>query len=97
VVYSLGHGLPLDALLPQLAPRRAGPLRSHVGAPSIQPSRGHCLQPRSAGNLFVLMRWFKQQKLGSLSMLRDMALVFGFEVQLEFLTLWESEVGDPNS
>lgn len=30
-------------------------------------------------------------------MLRDMALVFGFEVQLEFLTLWESEVGDPNS
>ncbi|MFS8823536.1 hypothetical protein [Synechococcus sp. 63AY4M1] len=45
----------------------------------------------------MLMRWFKQQKLGSLSMLRDMALVFGFEVQLEFLTLWESEVGDPNS
>ena len=47
--------------------------------------------------IFVLMRWFKQQKLGSLSMLRDMALVFGFEVQPEFLTLWESEAGDPES
>ncbi|WP_414385628.1 CRR6 family NdhI maturation factor [Synechococcus sp. H60.3] len=45
--------------------------------------------------IFVLMRWFKQQKLGSVSMLRDMALVFGFEVQPEFLNLWEAETGEP--
>lgn len=45
--------------------------------------------------IFVLMRWFKQQKLGSVSMLRDMALVFGFEVQPEFLSLWEAETGEP--
>jgi hypothetical protein len=41
--------------------------------------------------IFVLMRWFKQQNLGSVSMLRDMALVFGFEIQPEFLALWEAE------
>ncbi len=49
--------------------------------------------------LFVLMRWLKQQQLEknspsgmpTVSVLRDMALVFGFEVEPQFLSLYESE------
>ncbi|MEN9230460.1 MAG: CRR6 family NdhI maturation factor [Thermostichus sp. DG02_5_bins_236] len=49
--------------------------------------------------MFVLMRWLKQQPLDkdsvpltrTVSTLRDMALVFGFEIQPQFLTLWDAE------
>lgn len=41
--------------------------------------------------IFVLLGWLKQKGLGSVSDLKHMALVFGFEVNDEFLQLWDRE------
>ncbi len=41
--------------------------------------------------LFVLMRWLKHHQLGSTNDLRNMALVFGFEINDNFLELWERD------
>ncbi len=41
--------------------------------------------------VFVLLRWMKEQELGSVSDLKNMTLVFGFEINDEFLQLWDRE------
>lgn len=41
--------------------------------------------------VFVLMQWMKAQGVGSVTDLKNMALVFGFEINDEFLTLWQRE------
>ncbi|MDX2270979.1 MAG: CRR6 family NdhI maturation factor [Cyanobacteriota bacterium] len=39
--------------------------------------------------IFVLAGWMKTQKIGGIADLRNMALIFGFEIHDDFLALWE--------
>lgn len=39
--------------------------------------------------IFVLMSWMKAKKVGGISDLKNMALVFGFDLSDEFLQLWQ--------
>ncbi len=41
--------------------------------------------------IFVLMNWMKDHQVGSPSDLRNLALVFGFEINDDFLKLWEQD------
>jgi hypothetical protein len=39
--------------------------------------------------IFVLMSWLKQHQIGGVADLCNLALIFGFEVNSDFLELWE--------
>ncbi len=41
--------------------------------------------------IFVLMKWLKVNELGGVNDLRNLALVFGFEINQEFLQLWDRD------
>lgn len=44
--------------------------------------------------MFVLITWMKRNGIGGINDLKNMALIFGFEVSDEFLRIWDET--DPN-
>ncbi len=46
--------------------------------------------------IFVLMHWMKQHQVGGVADLKNMALIFGFEIEDSFLSLWEQHLCPPS-